>query len=331
MSKNNPITEDDKKEIKAIRNRISSRNNRKKKKEEYEKLQKCIIYLTEEINREKILIENYEKLCCPQCKLKMMEIKNNEQNKKEEQKETINNNEELVLEEENSRKNFSLSGKILGFSVALVSIIGILICLFEKQSIKNNNKLKQQYFFNDRPKLVSLRHLTNNNFEKDENIDNTNNNNNLPKPIESFMKNNLLQKCHDKYTWQRYSNIRKEKQIVKGNLVKKIYNDNSKLDNQFCIETNNIINNSYIIKNKSTIDISLLKEDNNIILNNSLSNKIISVYVKNYESLKKYDNGRSLPLQEQIATEVLKSKDGCVYLQMIILNEIINIKQYYLL
>ena len=49
-----------------------------------------------------------------------------------------------------------------------------------------------------------------------------------------------------------------------------------------------------------------------------ICNAIISVFVKDYEDLKKYSNGRSLPLQEQIENEAKNSEDGCAYLQMII-------------
>ena len=57
-----------------------------------------------------------------------------------------------------------------------------------------------------------------------------------------------------------------------------------------------------------------------MLIDNNLSHKIISLFVKDYNILNRYINGRSLTLQEQIEIEAKNSEDGCVYLQMIIPN-----------
>ena len=96
------------------------------------------------------------------------------------------------------------------------------------------------------------------------------------------------------------------------------------LDNTVCIDSNNIENKKYSIVNDSKLINNLPINANNVILNDNLSNKIISIYVKDYEALKRYVNGRSLPLQEQIENEAKNSEDGCVYLQLIIPKEAIK-------
>ena len=58
-----------------------------------------------------------------------------------------------------------------------------------------------------------------------------------------------MQKCHDKFIFDVYSNHKKKKDLEEkqktGFLVKKTYN---KLDpNSFCFETNNINSGDYII------------------------------------------------------------------------------------
>ena len=93
-------------------------------------------------------------------------------------------------------------------------------------------------------------------------------------------------------------------------------NENLILDNQICIETNK--NNNYSINNDSNLMNNLPIEANNLNMRYKICNAIISVFVKDYEDLKKYSNGRSLPLQEQIENEAKNSEDGCAYLQMII-------------
>ena len=98
--------------------------------------------------------------------------------------------------------------------------------------------------------------------------------------------------------------------------MKKSFFNESIIDNSMCIETNNIEHNNYIIDNnfKNTLPV----EANNFIIDNKLSHKIISLFVKDYDTLQRYFNGRSLTLEEQIEKEAKNSEDGCVYLQMII-------------
>ena len=339
LSKNQIITEDDKKEIRAIRNRISAQKSRDRKKAEYIIIQEKLKYLTNELDKKIKFIQNLEKICCSQCKSKMIELNNklledtdvnnifiSSENK---EKENENENEGLVLEEDNSSisgKRNSFIGKISGVLVGLICLVGIVLCIFEG----NNNYSKTNFILSDQEQKT-LRHLSentcpNNNLNESYNIiDGKNNitNNNLPLPIESLNKNNFLQMCHDKFTWEIYSNSKKKNEKKTGNLMKKNYNKDSIIDNPFCIETKNIINNNYIINNSSDIN-NLPIGANNILLNNKISNKIISVFVKDYQALKRYENGKCLSLQEQIEIESKKSEDGCVYLQMIIPRESIK-------
>ena len=44
------------------------------------------------------------------------------------------------------------------------------------------------------------------------------------------------------------------------------------------------------------------------------------MFVKDYDTLKRFIDGKSLSLQEQIENEAKNSEDGCVNLQMIIPN-----------
>ena len=94
-------------------------------------------------------------------------------------------------------------------------------------------------------------------------------------------------------------------------------------DGSMCIETKNIEHNNYIIDNNS-LQNTLPVEASNIVIDNNLSHKIISLFVKDYNTLNRYINGKSLTLQEQIEIEAKNSEDGCVYLQMIIPNNKIN-------
>ena len=375
-SKNQIVTEEDKKEIRAIRNRVSAKKSRDKKKVEFINLIQKIDLLTRQIEEKELIINNYEKICCMHCKLKManitkkklLEDKNtnnnmsleyniqnhiNNKNKKGSQKNKIpledkvqeneNNNkkEVLIFEKESffSDKNNPFIGKISGFLIGIVvCLLGIVFCLYGGSVIINNREnINKQYQFSNSGTLRNLvknididnyeniNEDVNNDIDKDNNfndINNINEDNNVPIPIETF-NNKFMQMCHDKFTWEIYSNLQKKKPIKSGNLLKKRYNQDSILNNPVCIDSNNIIKKNYIINN-SSIEKNLPIKENNIILNNSLSNKIISVYVKDYESLKRYDNERSLPLQEQIETEAKNSEDGCVYLQMIIPKEIMK-------
>ena len=336
-SKNKIITDIDKKEIRAIRNRISAQKSRDRKKAEFIALQENVKYLKDQLEKKILIIQSYEKIACSQCKSKMNEINKkfledndiNKNNFPSEQSEIpVENEEGLVLEENNSifsEKKNSLTGKISGVLIGLVCLIGIIICIFEGGFIPHNQYYIQPQLLYKNSNQDSLRHL---NDEKNKSEINYNENDtNLPLPIDSIKKNNnendFLQVCHDKFTLEIIANLTKQKEQKKGFLMKKKYNKGSIIDNRVCFETSNIISNNYIINN-SFIKNTLPIESNNIILNNNLSNKIISVLVKDYDELGRYVNGKYLSLQEQIEIEAKNSEDGCVYLQMIIPKNKIN-------
>jgi len=323
-SKNQIITEDDKKEIRAIRNRISAQKSRDRKKAEFISLNEKLKYLTAQLEKKILIIQNYEKVACSNCKSKMIEI-----NKKYMEDEDVNNNfnisldqseipheEGLVLEEKDSfisNKKSSFLGKISTGIIGVLCLIGIIFCIFEGGFISSYNNNYQ----NQMP-LRSLSYEDNktNNFYEDNDI-------NVPLPIEAINKNkanNFLQICHDKFTLEMIANLTKKKDQKNGFLMKKNlrFNKDPIPDNDFCFETNNIINNNYIYNSSFTTNNNLPIESNNILLNNNLSNKIISFIVKDYDELKRYVNGRSLSLYEQIEIEAKNSQDGCVYLQLII-------------
>ena len=128
--------------------------------------------------------------------------------------------------------------------------------------------------------------------------------------------------CHDKFIFDIFSNSnnKKKKETEEkqktGFLMKKTYNN--KLDqNSFCYETNSISNGNYIINNNNFTNTLPIKRDN-IILNEYISNKIISLFIKDYDALKKYSNGKLLTLKEQIENGIKNSEDGCIYLQLIV-------------
>ena len=368
-SKNQIITDEDRKEIRAIRNRVSAKKSRDKKKVEFINLIQKIELLTKQIEEKNVIINKYEKICCMQCKLKMAKINakileedhninninmpveynaENDKKKKDFQKNEIpldkkvkenknNEKEELILEEQSffSDKNNSFMGKISGFLIGIVvCLIGIVFCLYGGSAIINNrNNLNKEYQFSN---SGTLRNLARNididdneniNEDIDNNIDNNvnnnnneiGNNNNAPVPIDTIT-NNFMQMCHDKFTWEIYTNLKNKKQLKNGNFLQKRNNKDLSLDKSICLENDNILNNNYIINNSNFYN-NLPIEADNIFTNNNLSNKIISVFVKDYEALKRYVNGTSLPLQEQIETEAKNSEDGCVYLQMIIPRE----------
>ena len=127
---------------------------------------------------------------------------------------------------------------------------------------------------------------------------------------------------------KRLHNTAEDKQKQKtGFLVKKTFNN--KLDpNSFCFESSTINNGDYIINsNNNNFTNTLPIRRDNIILNEYISNKIISVFIKDYDTLKKFSNGKILSLKEQIEHGVKNSEDGCIYLQLIVpKNEIDNNK-----
>ena len=334
LSKNHLITEDDKKEIKAMRNRISAQKSRDKKKIEFINLKEQVQNLTAELNKKILIINQYEEIVCPKCKNKMAEINNKimEDNCENSKIISQNNNEIEVLEENDSffSKNINpFIGKISGIMLGLVCLVGIAFCVFQSAQIIKSSKFNQKILLTS-SNQGTLRHLINeeicpttttvNGVDINEENDTKEN---VPLSVESFNKNNFLQMCHDKFTWEIYSQLKEKKGKKGGNFLRK-RNRNLRdqiSDNSVCIDTEHIVDHNYSIINDTNLINNLPIEANNIILNNYLSNKIISVYVKDYEALKRFSNGRSLPLQEQIENEAKNSEDGCVYLQMIIPRE----------
>ena len=314
LSKNKILTEEDKKEIRAIRNRISAQKSRDKKKAEFILFQEQIKNLKEELKQKNLIIKNYEKICCPECKAKFEEMN---------QKIILDNNGGLILEEDENNsiipnKKKSLLGKIPGLLIGIVCLIGITLCIFQ-YSNSNNKGIP----------LRNLKNIYNKSFiinatkEDDdtikiyeEPISPKQNNYYYLNEIEE--DNELLQMCHDKFIFDIYSNNKKKKDLEEkqktGFLMKKTYN---KLDpNSFCFESNTITNGNYLIKNNFTNTLPIQRD--NIVLNDYISNKIISVFIKDYESLKKYSDGKLLTLKEQIEKGAKNSEDGCIYLQLIL-------------
>jgi hypothetical protein len=339
-SKNSVITDLDKKEIRAIRNRISAQKSRDRKKAEFLNLQLKIKYLQEQLEKQNSLIQNYEQVSCTICKSKINEIKakflenNNNFNIPFEQAYIQNDKEKeyLVLDENSSAltgKKSSIIGKISGALIALVCLVGIVLCIIEGGlnisninynndiSIKNNdNKLTLRQLESSDNLYENENDTSTNNIIKDEDI---NINKNVPLPIQqSSFENNLnrLQIYHDRFGLEIYSFLKKKKMGKLGFLRKHQFYNGSMRDNSMCLETKNIEHNNYIIDNsfKNTLPV----EANNIIVDNDISHKIISLFVKDYDTLKRFINGKSLSLQEQIENEAKNSEDGCVYLQMII-------------
>ena len=314
LSKNKILTEEDKKEIRAIRNRISAQKSRDKKKAEFILFQEQIKNLKEELKQKNLIIKNYEKICCSECKAKFEEMN---------QKIILDNNGGLILEEDENNsiipnKKKSLLGKIPGLLIGIVCLIGITLCIFQ-YSNSNNKGIP----------LRNLKNIYNKSFiinatkEDDDTIKI------YEEPISPKQKNyyylneieednELLQMCHDKFIFDIYSNNKKKKDLEEkqktGFLMKKTYN---KLDpNSFCFESNTITNGNYLIKNNFTNTLPIQRD--NIVLNDYISNKIISVFIKDYESLKKYSDGKLLTLKEQIEKGAKNSEDGCIYLQLIL-------------
>ena len=352
LSKNKILTEDDKKEIRAIRNRISAQKSRDRKKAEFSLFKKQIKYLTAQLDQKILIIKNYEEICCSQCKSKLKEINRKIINENVD----INKNEieeGLILEEDEENidsiipnKKNSLIGKIPGLLIGMICIIGITLCLF---NINYNNSEGNKISLRHLKKYINKNKNTNNNTNIILNIsNNTNNINNNTKNEEEFEileendiisnsndvnnnyiyeinednDNELLQMCHDKFILDVYTNTKKKKEIEEkknqksGFLVKKSYD---KFDpNSFCFGSNTITNGEYYMNNNNNVTNTLPIQRDNIILNEYISNKIISVFIKDYESLKKFSNGKILSLKEQIELGAKNSEDGCIYLQLII-------------
>ena len=322
-SKNSKITDLDRKEIRAIRNRISAQKSRDRKKAEFNELQKKVKFYEELTKKHILMIKDYERISCPECRAKFMELKLNislDQNDPDK--------EILVLDEDisffSSDKKGSILTKLTGALIAIVCLLGIILCLaqgnlggnlIKNRNINDLNKLNEEY---------QLRHLSEEEtFEEkngDNNIELKEDNGKVLLPINQEILDyniNQLQLYHDRFGFEINSYLMKKNKERNGFLMKtQLYNQNN---NSVCIETKNIEHNNYII-DQNSLKNTLPVEANNIVIDNNLSHKIISLFVKDYNTLSRYINGRSLTLQEQIEIEAKNSEDGCVYLQMIIPN-----------
>ena len=318
-SKNSKITDLDRKEIRAIRNRISAQKSRDRKKAEFNELQKKVKFYEELTKKHILMIKDYERISCPECRSKFMELKLNislEQNDPDK--------EILVLDEDisffSSDKKGSILTKLTGALIALVCLLGIMLCLtqggfvgnlLKNRNINDLNKLNERY---------QLRQLNQEEEKIDENINLKDDNGKVLLSINQEILDyniNQLQLYHDRFGFEINSYLMKKNKERNGFLMKtQLYNQKN---NSVCIETKNIEHNNYII-DQNSLKNTLPVEANNIVLDNNLSHKIISLFVKDYNTLNRYINGRSLTLQEQIEIEAKNSEDGCVYLQMIIPN-----------
>ena len=327
-SKNTKITELDKKEIRAIRNRISAQKSRDKKKAEFNELQMKVKYYEELTKKQNSMIKDFERISCEECRTKFMEIKLNISLEK-----TNIDKEYLVLDEDNSflsseKKTLSLS-KLTGVLITLVCLLGIALCFVQGgfyKNVSNNNEINSINKLNEKISLRQLNEEKTIEINNDDNNDNNDNNEiNEEKvllPInKAILDNNInineLQLYHDRFGIEINTYLKKKNKERNGFLMnKQLYNQT---ESSVCIETKNIEHNNYIIDNNS-IKNTLPVETGNIVIDNKLSHKIISLFVKDYNTLNRYINGKSLTLQEQIEIEAKNSEDGCVYLQMIIPN-----------
>ena len=341
LSKNKILTQEDKKEIRAIRNRISAQKSRDKKKAEFILFREQIKILSAQLKQKNLILKNYEEICCPQCKSKLNEINikllndNIDINNPNTNKDEADN--ELILVEDEEKKR-SILGNIPGLLIGLVCLIGITLCTFQfisgSNKTGNNVNLRILKNNNNNSIIVSSTNVTKTiNETNDESFqifeepvavnDNENDNENYIDEIREENDNELLQMCHDKFIFDVYTNSKKKKDLEEkqkaksGFLVKKSYD---KFDpNSFCFGSNTIINGEYYMNNNNNnITNTLPIQRDNIILNEYISNKIISVFIKDYESLKKFYNGKLLTLKEQIELGAKNSEDGCIYLQLII-------------
>jgi len=340
LSKNKILTEEDKKEIRAIRNRISAQKSRDKKKAEFIHYKEQIKILSAQLNQKNLIIKNYEDICCPMCKSKINEINIKILNENIDI-DNLNINkdkddDDLILDEDEENKK-SILGKIPGLLIGLVCLIGISLCIFQFNSVSNKpgNKISFRNLKTYNNNIIVNFTNVNKDINKtnDESFqiyeeplvlnDNDNDNENYIDEIRDENDNELLQMCHDKFIFDVFTNTKKKKDLEEkqkaksGFLVKKSYD---KFDpNSFCYGSNTIINGEYYMKNNNNnFNNTLPIQRDNIILNEYISNKIISVFIKDYESLKKFYNGKLLTLKEQIELGAKNSEDGCIYLQLII-------------
>ena len=243
-SKNSKITDLDRKEIRAIRNRISAQKSRDRKKAEFNELQKKVKFYEELTKKHILMIKDYERISCPECRAKFMELKLNislDQNDPDK--------EILVLDEDisffSSDKKGSILTKLTGALIAIVCLLGIILCLaqgnlggnlIKNRNINDLNKLNEEY---------QLRHLSEEEtFEEkngDNNIELKEDNGKVLLPINQEILDyniNQLQLYHDRFGFEINSYLMKKNKERNGFLMKtQLYNQKN---NSVCIETKNI-------------------------------------------------------------------------------------------
>ena len=225
-SKNSKITDLDRKEIRAIRNRISAQKSRDRKKAEFNELQKKVKFYEELTKKHILMIKDYERISCPECRAKFMELKLNislDQNDPDK--------EILVLDEDisffSSDKKGSILTKLTGALIAIVCLLGIILCLaqgnlggnlIKNRNINDLNKLNEEY---------QLRHLSEEEtFEEkngDNNIELKEDNGKVLLPINQEILDyniNQLQLYHDRFGFEINSYLMKKNKERNGFLMK---------------------------------------------------------------------------------------------------------------
>ena len=306
------MTEDDKKEVKALRNRISAQKNRDRKKAEFINLVEETRILKMKLQLKDLIIKKYKENVCSSCKKILEKIdeefSENNINFKEDNKEC------LTLEENNTifNKFSSNFGKFAGVFIGLVCIIGIIFCVFQSR----------YYFSTSIPEIsrvnddkTTIRHLSNN----EQNLDHESIKKNVPMPTKKKIAEyekyiNHIEMCHNKFLFDAYSSKNdKSKQKIGFLTNKKFYKDTGSI----CLDSTSIGYNNYNLEDDCY---ALPKMTDNINLNNDISDKVITVFINDYETITIEKNGRYLTLQEQIELEAKKSNDGRVYMQIVIPN-----------
>ena len=323
-SKNSKITELDKREIRAIRNRISAQKSRDRKKAEFLNLQMNLKFQKQQIEKQNIIIKNFEEMACPTCKSKINQIIL-DNNLNLGQSDSHHENEFFDLDEKSSilsDKKGLLLGKYAGGLITLVCLFGIFICIskgrfsvsYKNILIENNNQLNIRHLVSTND--IDLNSEQNNTISNITINDNDKKDLNIPINVPLPIIFNDLQLYHDKFGLDIYSFLKNKRKGKTGFLMKKLFYNESLIDNSMCIETNNIEHNNYIIDHnfKNTLPV----EVNNIDIDNKISHRIISLFIKEYDTMQRYIDGRRISLEEQIEIETKNSGDGCVYLQIII-------------
>ena len=300
------MSENDKKEVRAIRNRISAQKSRDRKKAEFISLLEETRILKMKLAQKDLILKKYKEIACASCKKKFEKI---------DEEFNINFNEDdkeyLTLEENNTMFNKLNTnfGKVISSAIGLICLIGIIFCIFSTGNHNFSTAITEiPNNYNDK---TTLRHLSNNEQKEiyDKNVPIT-----IEKNITDYQKYlNTMQMCHDKFVFDYISSTKNKIKQKNGFLINKnYYKDNGSV----CIDSTNIEHNYYILDNelKNTLPVRA----DNIALHDKLSNKIISLLVKDYQTLKRGTNGKYISLQEQIELEAEKSDDGCVYIQMIV-------------